>query len=91
MHSLPESDREVRTRRQRAFVVVLYNDDVHRFDEVVLQVQKATGKSQEEAFRVTLEAHLRGKSVAFASGLEACQRVAAILRRIRLQVEVDDG
>ncbi|MBI4882097.1 MAG: ATP-dependent Clp protease adaptor ClpS [Planctomycetes bacterium] len=91
MHSLPESDSEVRTRRRRAFVVVLYNDDVHSFDEVVLQVQKATGKSQEAAFRVTLEAHLRGKSVAFAGGLEECQRAAAILRRIRLQVEVDDG
>ena len=80
---------ETKTRTARPRIVVLYNDDFHAFDEVVLQIQKATGKSEEEAYRVTLEAHSRGKSVAYAGAVEDCQRVAAVLRKIRLQVEVD--
>ena len=79
------------TRSTRPWTVVLYNDDVHSFDEVVLQVQQATGASEEKAYRVTLEAHTRGKSVAFSGSMEECQRVAGVLRRIRLQVEVDEG
>lgn len=75
----------------RPWNVVLYNDDWHAFDEVVLQIQKATGKSESEAHAITHEAHDRGKAVAFTGTLEKCQSVAAVLRQIRLQVEVDDG
>ncbi|MFG0315753.1 MAG: ATP-dependent Clp protease adaptor ClpS [Planctomycetota bacterium JB042] len=82
---------ETETTTARPWVVVLYNDDVHAIDEVVLQVQKATGKSEDEAYRITLEAHNTGKSVAYDGALEECQRVAGVLRRIRLLVEVDEG
>lgn len=86
-----ETGEETTTRTTRPWQVVLYNDDVHPFDRVVLQVQKATGKSETEAYRITLEAHSRGKSVAYIGPLEDCQRVAGVLRRIRLQVEVDES
>jgi len=85
------TERDARTRRARPRIVVLYNDDVHAFEEVVLQVQKATGKALPEAVRITLVAHTRGKSVAFSGTLAECQRVAAVLRGIRLQVEVDEA
>ncbi|MFH0946535.1 MAG: ATP-dependent Clp protease adaptor ClpS [Planctomycetota bacterium] len=86
-----ETSQESRTERSRPRIVVLYNDDVHAFEEVVLQVQRATGKSLAEATHVTLIAHTRGKSVVFTGTLDECQRVAGILRRIRLQVEVDEA
>ncbi len=86
-----EPKEKVKAVTQRPWNVVLYNDDVHDFDEVVLQVQKATGKALEQAYQITLEAHSRGKAVAFTGALVECQKVAAILRRIRLQVEVDEG
>jgi len=84
-------DQAVRTSTARPWTVILYNDDVHAFDEVVMQVQQATGSSEEKAYQVTLEAHSRGKSVVFTGPVEECQRVARVLRRIRLQVEVDEG
>jgi ATP-dependent Clp protease adaptor protein ClpS len=71
------------------WVVILYNDDWHPFDQVVFQIQKATGCSLDKAEWVTYEAHSLGKAVAFSGTLEDCERVAAILREIKLQVETD--
>jgi len=71
------------------WVVILYNDDYHTFDEVILQVQKATGCSLERAAEITLEAHTRGRAIAYTGEREECERVAAVLRAIRLQVETD--
>lgn len=84
-----ETEKEEKATTSEPWSVVLYNDDVHAFDEVVLQVQKATGKPEGDAYRITLEAHTKGKSVAFLGDLSKCQRVAGVLRRIRLQVDVD--
>jgi ATP-dependent Clp protease adaptor protein ClpS len=83
-------DADAATRTARPWVVVLYNDDWHGFDEVVLQIQKATGKSEVEAHAITHEAHNKGKAIAFTGDLEKCQGVAAVLRQIQLQVDVDD-
>ena len=69
--------------------VILYNDDVHPFDAVVRQVRKATGRSTEEAFMITLQAHEQGRAVCYAGSAEACHRVADVLRKIALQVEVN--
>ncbi len=79
------------TQTARPWNVVLYNDDWHPFDAVVLQIQKATGKSESEAHAITNEAHTKGKAIALTGDLDRCQKAAAILRQIRLQVEVDDG
>jgi len=71
--------------------VILYNDDYHSFDEVVLQVQKATGYSEERAAEITYEAHTEGRAVAFTGDKDECKRVATVLREIRLQVEIDEA
>ena len=75
----------------RPWIVILYNDDYHPIDQVVFQVQKATGCSLEKATWITLEAHHTGRSVAYSGTLEECERVAAVLRDIKLQVETDRG
>jgi ATP-dependent Clp protease adapter protein ClpS len=75
--------------RDGPFHVILYNDDVHPFDAVVRQVQKATGAPAGEAFVITLQAHEQGRAVCFAGSAEACQRVADVLREIALHVEVN--
>lgn len=71
--------------------VILYNDDWHTIDEVVLQVQKATGYALERAVAITLEVHESGRAVVFTGDKEECRRVAAVLREIRLQVEIDEA
>ncbi len=72
----------------RPWQVILYNDDIHTFDEVILQVQKATGCSTLEATRITMEAHFKGKAVAFTGDFAECHRVAGVLREIGLIVEI---
>lgn len=72
-----------------AYRVILYNDDWHSVDEVILQVQKATGCDIFEATEIMLEAHIKGRAICYRGEREECHRVARVLREIRLQVEVD--
>jgi len=80
----PKSQPEI----DRPWKVILYNDDIHTFEEVILQVQKATGCSDHEATRITMEAHFKGKAVAFEGEFEECHGVAGVLREIGLIVEI---
>ncbi len=73
---------------KRPWKVILYNDDIHSFDEVILQVQKATGYSLAEATRISMEAHFKGKAVAYSGEFVDCNKVAGILREIGLLVEI---
>lgn len=70
-------------------VVILYNDDHHGMDEVVFQLQKATGYTLERCVQVMYEAHTRGRAIAYTGSESECERVASVLRQIRLQVETD--
>lgn len=71
------------------WVVILYNCDCHSFDEVILQLQKATGCALEKAVDIAVEAHTRGRAIAYTGSGEDCEKAAAVLRSIRLQVETD--
>jgi len=71
------------------WVVILYNDDWHPYDQVIFQVQKATGCTLEKAVWITHEAHISGRAVCYCGELDECERVASVLRVIQLQVETD--
>lgn len=71
--------------------VIIFNDEVHTFDEVIFQIQKATGVSLQAAFEITVEIHTQGKSICFEGAVSECDRVATILREISLSVEVVPG
>jgi ATP-dependent Clp protease adapter protein ClpS len=71
------------------WVVVLFNDDWHSFDEVITQLQKATGCSLERAEQIAEEAHHQGRARAYEGTAQECKRVAAVLREIRLEVEAE--
>ena len=60
------------------WITILYNDDWHPIDQVVFQVQKATGCTLEQAEWITMEAHVTGRAVAYTGTLEECERVAAV-------------
>ena len=84
-------DQDLDLDLDRPWNVILYNDDWHPFDQVVLQVQKATGYCLEKAEHITYEAHTTGRAVAYTGARPECQRVATVLREIRLQVEIDEA
>ncbi len=90
---LPGFD-EVEDIRQGAdidgpWIVILYNDDWHTFEDVEMILQKATGCSLEKATDIAWEVHTRGRAICFSGSKEECERVAAIIATIRLQVETD--
>ncbi len=69
--------------------VVLFNDEVHRFDEVILQLQKATGCSLERAVQLTLMVHNNGRALVYVGEKHKCERIAAILNQIQLTTSVE--
>jgi len=71
------------------WVVILYNCDCHTFDEVIAQLQVATGCSQAKAEQIAEEAHQRGRAIAYTGEESRCEHAASILRAIGLQVETD--
>lgn len=69
--------------------VILLNDDWHTFDEVILQLIKATGCTPQKALEITLEAHNNGEAVCFTGHRERCEHVASILEEIDLGVRIE--
>lgn len=67
---------------------VLYNDDFHNFEEVVHVVRLATGKSLQDSYAITLEAHNNGKAICFSGDMRDCRKVAKVLLNAGLVVEV---
>lgn len=82
-------DDDIGTRIGQPWKVILYNDDIHTFDEVILQLQKALKCSTQRAEQIALEAHTRGKAIAFSGEFDECFRVAGVLREIQLIVEIE--
>ena len=87
---VPESETLDRTDDWEGHVwqVILYNDDYHLFDQVVAQVQKATGYAYPRAYAITMEAHTTGRAVVWSGAIEECLRVEAVLREIGLHTDV---
>ena len=86
----PVSEPELADDELMAFPwsVILFNDDIHAFEEVVQQVQKATGCSFSSAYEITLEAHHKGQAVCYSGELDACKKVSRILEEIHLLTEI---
>lgn len=84
-----EESQEDITHEDGPWVVILYNCDCHSFEEVTTQLQIATRCSASEAWRIAIQAHLTGRSLAYTGGKTECRNVERCLRSIRLQVEMD--
>ncbi len=90
IESIPQKGKKVKdkTKIDTPWKVLLFNDEEHSFDEVILQVQKATGCSLLKASKITLEAHQKGKAAVYSGKFAECLKVAGILREIQLVVEI---
>jgi ATP-dependent Clp protease adapter protein ClpS len=69
--------------------VMLFNDESHQMDEVVLQLVKALRCCIEDAVEIMLKVHTCGQAVVIISSRSEAERVAGILREIALKVRVD--
>ena len=69
--------------------VVLFNDDLHTFEEVISQIIKATKCSFIEARDKTFEVHVNGKAVVYSGEMADCLRVSGILEEILLHTQIE--
>ena len=68
--------------------VVLYNDDWHTFEEVIVQLIKAINCSFETARSHAFEVHVKGKSIVFNGPLKDCLKVSSVLEEIALNTQI---
>ena len=69
--------------------VIVYNDEVHTFEEVIVQLIKATGCSADQAEQHAWTIHREGKDCVYEGDFEDCFRVQGILREIQLVTEIE--
>ncbi len=69
--------------------VILLNDNRHTFDEVIVQLMKATGCSPEQAREITWQVHTQGEALCYTGPRERCEHVASILEEIELRVRLE--
>jgi ATP-dependent Clp protease adaptor protein ClpS len=69
--------------------VILYNDDLHTFEEVIGQLIKATGCSTDKAEGLAWEVHTRGKAIVFTGEMSKCLRVNSVLEEIDLHTQIE--
>jgi ATP-dependent Clp protease adapter protein ClpS len=85
----PATTPSIPTSKVGDYRVIIYNDDHHGMDEVILQLHKATQYALQKCAEIMLEAHMKGRAICYHGSREDCHRVAKVLREIRLQCEVD--
>lgn len=81
-------EEEVDTHLDAPWRVILYNDQIHTFDEVIGQLIKATGCSVSQAEAYAWRAHVQGKAGVYEGSFEECLRVKSILDEIALVTEI---
>jgi ATP-dependent Clp protease adaptor protein ClpS len=69
--------------------VILYNDEIHSFEEVIRQIIKATGCAAAKAETLTWEVHHKGKAMVFEGQMDNCLKVSHILEEIALNTQIE--
>jgi len=69
--------------------VILFNDEVHTFEEVIEQIIKATGCGQGRAESLTWEVHTMGKAAVFQGEISKCVQVSKVLEEIELMTQIE--
>src|SRR5688572_21119492 len=86
---LPDLSDETSESLTGEYIVIVFDNPVNTFDEVISILQKATGCSLEEAQMETWEVHRTGRSVVHHGDQAECERAAAIIATIGIRVAVE--
>ncbi len=84
---IQQDDKDVLT--QDPAKVILFNDDIHTFDEVITQLMKAIRCSTDKAESLAWEVHSRGKAVVYTGEMQECLRVNSVLEEIALHTQIE--
>ena len=69
--------------------VILYNDEVHTFDEVIEQIIKAIGCDKTKAEALTFEVHNTSQSAVYEGAMVECLKVSGTLEEIALHTQIE--
>lgn len=86
---LEQTDREEDVQLEEPAKVILFNDDVHTFEEVISQLIKATKCTGQRAEALAWEVHTTGKAIVYAGELSRCVEVSGILEEILLMTQIE--
>ncbi|MGD0337979.1 MAG: ATP-dependent Clp protease adaptor ClpS [Bacteroidota bacterium] len=84
-----EIDDDTTTHTDEPARAILFNDEIHTFDEVIAQIKKATGCGQAKAETLTWEVHSKGKACVWEGTMERCIKVVIILEEIQLHTQIE--
>ena len=85
----PVVEEETDTAVETPWRVILYDDEIHTFEEVILQLMKAVGCTAEQGERHAWTVHTRGKDCVYQGDFFDCFRVQGVLREIQLVTEIE--
>lgn len=80
---------DVETLVQEPAKVILFNDEVHTFDEVITQIIKALRCTESKAETLAWEAHTQGKTMVYSGELVRCVEISGVLEEIRLMTQIE--
>lgn len=83
-----ETKEEVLEAVSTPWRLVLYDDDIHTFEDVIEQLMKATGCSLSVAEDLTWQVHNNGKAIVHEGEFEECLRIDSVLKEIQLVTEI---
>ena len=84
-----ESDVDVIDGITTAAKVILFNDEVHTFEEVINQLIKALNCSQDKAESLTWEVHTNGKACVYNGEMKDCLKISSVLEEIALHTQIE--
>ena len=84
-----QQDLEEDVQIQEPAKVILFNDDVHTFEEVIGQLIKAIRCTPQKAEALAWEVHTTGRAIVYAGELQRCVEVSGILEEIMLMTQIE--
>ncbi|TAK57981.1 MAG: ATP-dependent Clp protease adaptor ClpS [Bacteroidetes bacterium] len=84
-----ELDEDVGIGLDTPSTVILFNDEIHTFDEVIVQIIKAVKCSADRAKALTWEVHSHGKAAVFEGDMPSCIHVSGVLEEIGLHTQIE--
>lgn len=87
--TVPVEEKDEDTLTQEPAKVILFNDEVHTFDEVIGQLIKAIQCDSARAEAIAWEVHTTGKSAVYEGTMPECLKVSHILEEIDLHTQIE--
>jgi ATP-dependent Clp protease adaptor protein ClpS len=86
-----EIEKEIDVAIQEPATVILFNDEIHTFDEVIDQLIKALRCDTAKAEALTWEVHTNGKAAVYQGEMSECLKVNSVLEEIGLHTQIEVG